>query len=67
MFKLKFTKKQLERTADQTRLLSWAQGAMITSTSGLHLQLSVPVIILTVTLWISLQFLALQFDKWSEI
>jgi len=34
------TKKQLEKIADQLRLLSWALGAILTSSSGYNLKLN---------------------------
>jgi hypothetical protein len=63
---MKFSKKQLEKAADQIRLLSWAQGAIITSSSGLHWLLNGYVMTLIVLLFFGLQFFALYIDKWSE-
>ena len=62
----KFTKKQLEKSADQIRLLSWAQGAILTSTSGFKLPLNYEIIILIMLLWVFFQVIALIIDKESE-
>lgn len=63
---MKFSKKQLEKLADQTRLLSWAQGAVITSTSGLDFGVNFKSILLIIINFVLLQSLALFFDNRSE-
>ena len=45
------SKKQLEKIADQLRLLSWALGAILTSSSGYNLKLNFMVSILIFMLW----------------
>ncbi len=60
------SKKQLEKIADQLRLLSWAQGAILTSTSGFNLKLNFKVIVTIMLVWIFLQFVAVIMDKRSE-
>lgn len=49
---MSFTKKQYEKTAEQFRLLSWAQGAIFTSASGFGLPLASDVIMLIIVVWI---------------
>jgi hypothetical protein len=66
MLIMKFTKKQLEKIADQTRLLSWAIGAIITSSSGFHLPLNLLNLSAIVVAWLMCQTVALVLDKWSE-
>jgi hypothetical protein len=61
------TKKQLEKIADQLRLLSWALGAILTSSSGYNLKLNFMVSILIFMLWLFLQLVAIVVDKRSEI
>ena len=61
---MKFSKKQLEKLADQIRLLSWAVGAILTN--ALHVSLNWYTIVFIFILWVSLQSLALYFDKRSE-
>jgi len=63
---MKFSKKQFEKVADQLRLLSWAQGAIITSTSGLHFSGSILTSIIIVGLFVFLQIVALFLDGRSE-
>ncbi|MDQ5921703.1 MAG: hypothetical protein QG673_1762 [Pseudomonadota bacterium] len=63
---MKFTKKQLEKLADQTRLLSWAQGAIITSASGFNLTISLATVSVIIINFVTLQILGLFFDKRSE-
>ena len=60
------TKKQLEKIADQLRLLSWALGAILTSTSGYNLKLNFMTSILIFILWLFLQLVAIIVDKRSE-
>ena len=64
--KMKFSRKQLEKLADQTRLLAWAQGAVVTSASGLNYGVNAKSILLTIVNFIILQCLALFFDNRSE-
>jgi hypothetical protein len=64
---MKFSRKQLEKLADQVRLLSWAQGAVITSTSGLNFGVKWYTILIIIINFVSLQSLGLYFDKRSEI
>lgn len=66
MLVMKFTKKQLEKMADQTRLLSWAQGAIITSTTGFNFHVSFSVGSIIIINFIILQLLALYLDKRSD-
>jgi|LakMenEpi03Aug12_release.lakeMendotaPanAssembly.Ray.scaffolds.fasta_scaffold3333609_2 hypothetical protein len=61
---MKFSKKQLEKMADQIRLLSWGQGAILTS--SLHVNLNWFTMLLIFVLWMSLQGAALYFDRRSE-
>ena len=63
---MSLTKKQLGKVAEQLRLLSWAQGAILTSTSGFKLPLDLKVMVIIMGLWIFLQSVALVFDKGSE-
>lgn len=63
---MKFSKKQLEKMADQTRLLSWAQGAIITSSVGLHVSVTLLTLTTIAGTFVFLQIVALFLDKWSE-
>jgi hypothetical protein len=63
---LNFSNKQLEKMADQARLLSWAQAAVITSTSGFNFHISLGTCALVTALWLMCQALALFLDKRSE-
>ena len=60
------TKKQLEKIADQLRLLSWAQGAILSSSTGFHLKLNFGVAIIIGLLWVFLQIMSIILDKRSE-
>ena len=60
------SKRQLEKIADQLRLLSWALGAVLTSSSGYNFRLNYKTSILIVILWVFLQYMALMLDKRSE-
>ncbi len=64
--KMKFSRKQFEKLADQSRLLAWAQGAIISSASGFDFGVNYKTISLIVVNFIVLQCLALGFDKRSE-
>lgn len=64
---IELSKKQLEKIADQIRLLSWALGAILTSSSGYNLKLNFIVSILIFILWLFLQLVAITVDKRSEI
>lgn len=61
---IKFTKKQLEKIADQLRLLSWAQGAIFIT--GFHVSFNWASILLVGIFWIGLQGAALHLDKRSD-
>jgi len=61
---MKFTKKQLEKLADQIRLLSWAQGAVFTT--ALHINMGWLIGGFIVVLWIFLQCVALYIDWRSD-
>lgn len=61
---MKFNKKQLEKLADQIRLLSWAQGAIFTT--GLHINMGLFSGGIVVIFWIFLQYVALYIDWRSE-
>ena len=63
---MKFTKKQLEKMADQTRLLSWAQGAIITSASGFNFHINLFTVSIIIMNFIVLQILGLYFDNRSD-
>ena len=58
---MKFTKKQLEKIADQSRLLSWAQGAICYT--DLHLFSKNVTIPFIGCFWILFQITALFIDK----
>jgi hypothetical protein len=60
------SKRQLEKIADQLRLLSWALSAVLTSSSGFSLKLNFGVLALIVFLWLFLQFVAIVVDNRSE-
>ncbi len=66
MLSIKFTKKQLEKMADQTRLLSWAQGAIITSTSGFNFRVNFFTVSMIIVNFIALQVFSLYFDKGAD-
>ena len=63
---MKFSTKQLEKLADQIRLLAWAQAAIITSTTGFNFHINLGTCALVSALWIICQALALFLDKRSE-
>lgn len=63
---MKFTKKQLEKIANQTRLLSWAIGAIIILSSGFYLPLNLLNLFAIIVVWLMCQTVALLLDKWSE-
>ena len=63
---IELSKRQLEKVADQLRLLSWALSAILTSTNGFHLESSFMVLFIVVVLWLFLQFIAIIMDKRSE-
>lgn len=63
---MRFTKKQYEKLADQFRILSWAQGAILTSATGFKLPLTIDVVGIIITLWIFFQAISLILDKRSE-
>lgn len=60
--KIKFSQRQLDKIADQLRILSWAQGAIATQ---LHFDWSYAIIFSIVCIWITLQSIAcfLERDK----
>lgn len=60
--KIKFSQRQLDKIADQLRILSWAQGAIATQ---LHFGWSYVIIFLIICLWVVLQSVAcfLERDK----
>ncbi|MFN8771017.1 MAG: hypothetical protein ACK5Z5_06565 [Neisseriaceae bacterium] len=63
---LDLSKRQLEKIADQIRLLSWAQGAIFTSAAGFDFKLNFITIAVIVILWIFLQIAASMVDQRSE-
>ena len=66
MHGIDLSKRQLEKIADQIRLLSWALGAILTSSNGFHLRSNLGILALIVFLWLYLQFVAIIMDKRSE-
>ena len=64
MYNIRFTKKQLEKLADQIRLLSWAQGAIFTK--GLDLDVNLYTVGVIIFLWIILQGGAFFMDGRSK-
>lgn len=60
-----FSTKQLEKLADQIRLLSWAQGAILSTALHIHIGWFSGVAI--VMLWIFLQCIALYIDWRSQL
>lgn len=58
--KIRLTQKQLDKIADQARLLSWAQSAIFTQ---LHVESIYAKIALTVIFWCALQSFALFIER----
>lgn len=60
--KIKFSQRQLDKIADQSRILSWVQGAIVTQ---LHIEFSYAIISLIICIWLGLQSFAtfLERDK----
>lgn len=56
-------KKQKDKIVDQFRLLSWAQGAIITSSSGFDLSVNFISSTVVVILFITFQCIALYLDS----
>jgi hypothetical protein len=63
---INLSKRQLEKIADQLRLLSWALGAILLSTTSFHLKFNFGVATIIGLLWIFLQLISLMLDKRSE-
>lgn len=58
--KIKVSQKQLDKIADQLRILSWAQGAIATQ---LHFKFSYVTILTISLLWLIFQTLALYLER----
>lgn len=58
--KVKFSQKQLDKIADQFRILSWAQGAIATQ---LHFKFSYVTMLAIALLWLIFQTLALYLER----
>lgn len=58
--KIKVSQKQLDKIADQFRILSWAQGAIATQ---LHFKLSYVTMLVIATLWIVFQAFACYLER----
>ena len=63
MLEIKITKKQFEKMAEQFRILSWAQGAIMTSASGFGLRMGVITVGIVVGLWVVFQIVSLILDE----
>ena len=66
VYGIELSKRQLEKVAEQLRLLSWALSVILTSTNGFHLESNFMVLSMVVVLWLFLQFIAIIMDKRSE-
>ena len=66
IYGIELSKRQLEKVAEQLRLLSWALSVILTSTNGFNLESNFIVLSMVVVLWLFLQFIAIIMDKRSE-
>ena len=66
VYGIELSKRQLEKVAEQLRLLSWGLSVILTSTNGFHLESNFIVLPIVVVLWLFLQFIAIIMDKRSE-
>lgn len=64
MRKYKFNRRQLEKIADQARILSWAMGAVVNYLYNGNIYVKISVISV---LWIVLQVVAIIFEGDNDV